>query len=81
MKKGLAGLIVVMVFLSSLAFAEVTQEASKFTMSYTVIYNSVTLDEAGKIEMRIKKENKDACSVSVESKNADNAGFITFNYN
>lgn len=57
-----------MMLLSGVAIAEVKQEASKFKMSYTVIYNAITLGEASNIETRIKKENKDACSVDVEVK-------------
>lgn len=40
----------------------------EFTVTYTVTYNSVTLEEASKLEMQIKKENKDACTVDVTVK-------------
>ena len=79
MKKLFVSLIAVMILQSGMAIAEVKQEASKFKMEYTVIYNSVTLEEAAKIEMRVKKENKDACSVSVNSLSSN--GTLYFNTN
>ena len=76
MKKLVMICLVMFVFVS-LVFAEVTQEAERFTVVYTVKYNSLTLKEAYNKEMEIKREFKDACNVDTEVKEGfDDSGLI-----
>ena len=43
-------------------------KASKFKVTYEIVYNAITLDEAAAIERNIKKRFDDACKVNVEVK-------------
>lgn len=58
--------IVVLMLMTSLAYAEVKQEPQKFEVKYTITYNAITLDEAAKKEKDIKKKYKDACKVEIK---------------
>ena len=52
----------------------------KFTVTYTITYNSLTLEEAAKKELAIKESNKEACEVKVELKKLDNVALDTVAY-
>ena len=58
-------LITIFCFTVSLVYAEVKQEAQKFEVTYTIVYNTQTLEEAAAKEELIKAKFKDACSVSI----------------
>ena len=82
MKKVIVVCLFVMVF-NMLAFGEVSQDPEKFQITYKVTYNAITLGEAEKIEMQIKKNHRDACNVriDVDDTTTDYGSIITFGSN
>ena len=58
--------VIIGLLVCSTAFAQIKQEPQKFETRYTVTYNSISLEEAAKLEKRIKSEHMDACVVEVE---------------
>ena len=77
MKRGLVldvvyMLIIVMVMGVTVIFSqsEKIPEPQKFQVTYTVVYNAITLDEAAAKEKDIKSKHKDACKISLSLKEA-----------
>lgn len=58
-----------------IACAAVDQDPQEFKVTYTVVYNSIALSEASKIEQEIKMNHEGACSVktSVDENVAETA--------
>jgi len=54
--------LLVLVFFVSTASA-LNDKASKFKTTFKITFNSITLEEAAKLEKQIKKVFKDACSL------------------
>ena len=68
-----------MVIFCFTVMAEVNQDPQKFKVTYTVIYNALTLKEASRIETQIKGNHKNACRIKTKVDSADNTtGTITF---
>ena len=66
MKKGL--LVVLLSMFCLTGNAEVNQDPQKFEVTYTIVYNAISLEEAADKEVLLKKRFKDACSVKVKAK-------------
>lgn len=56
------------------------QKRQEFEVTYTITYNSITLAEAAKREMEIKKQHRKACKVKTSVKEISDftASYITF---
>ena len=76
MKKLVIILVLMLAFAISIC-AEVSQEPQKFSVTYTIKYNSLTLEEAAEKEILIKQRNKGACEIDVEVKEGSFNGNIT----
>lgn len=61
-----------MFFIGNIANAE---EMQKFKVTYKVTYNSISLEDASKIEKRVRAEHKEACTVKVKVEESN--GFTT----
>ena len=68
----LTGLII----LSSTAFAEIKQEPKKFSVTFSVTYNTLTLVEAAEKEAILKQVGKEACTFKVELKEIVENAFV-----
>ena len=51
---------------SSVISAENEKKPQQFKVTYTVIYNSISLADAAKLEAQVIKEHADSCDISVE---------------
>ena len=61
MKYGITAIIMAIVLYSAVSFAELSQEATKHKVTFTLTFNALTLDEAADKEALIQKRFKDAC--------------------
>ena len=54
----------IILFIPLLLLAE--HKLEQYEVTYTIVYNSITLDRAGKLEKQIKKEYGDACTIDLK---------------
>jgi len=55
-------------------YGDVNKEAQKFTLTVTITYNAVTLEEATKIEAQVRRNHVDACKVILDVIRAEAVG-------
>jgi hypothetical protein len=79
MKRFILIFIVLFLLFVSIGYAEVKQDAQKFKLTYTIIYNEQTLEQAAKTEAIVKEKFKDACSVSVKAEELKE-GYATMSF-
>lgn len=68
-------LIVCLLLVSTVAFADDKQPEVRVEIK--IVYNSVPIDKASEIHKKILSENKDACTVEVVTKKADNSIYVS----
>ena len=66
MKKVIILLVFLILGISFVAYGELIKiEQQKFKVTYEIVYNELTLEEAAQKEIAIKEQNHRACSVKV----------------
>ncbi len=58
--------LAIVILLQGIGNAELSQETKKYQVVYTLTYNAISLEEAGKIEMMIQRLMKEACILKTE---------------